>query len=88
VFAPRADGDDWFCAYEIGWPDGVKAGTASGYDSAQALLHALQMIGADIYSSDYHRAGQLMWTDPQDGYGFPVPTRLRDLLIGDDAEYL
>ncbi len=47
------------------------------------------MIGADLYTSSYHRNGELQslgdgWT----GYGFPVPYNLRDALIGEDARFL
>ncbi|MEW6123613.1 MAG: hypothetical protein AB1698_13445 [Pseudomonadota bacterium] len=55
----------------------------------QSLIGALQMIGADLYTSSDHRNGQLQslgdgWT----GYGFPVPYNLRDALIGEDARFL
>jgi hypothetical protein len=43
------------------------------------------MIGAEIYTSDYHKLGQLIWREPAQGYGFPVPLSIRDLLVGDDA---
>lgn len=46
------------------------------------------MIGAEIYSSDYHKSGDLFWETPGKGYGFPVAPSLRDLLQGDDATYL
>jgi hypothetical protein len=54
----------------------------------QSLLIALQMIGAEIYASRYHEAGQLAWFERGRGYGFPVASNIRDLLIGDDAKYL
>jgi hypothetical protein len=47
----------------------------------------MQSIGTDIYFSEYHKSGQLMWEAPGKGYGFPVPHNARDLLIGDDAVY-
>ena len=56
--------------------------------SAQALVHALQIIGAEIYSSSYHKSGKLFWDEPGKGYGFPVVPTYRDLLVGDDAKYL
>jgi hypothetical protein len=40
-----------------------------------------------LYASDYHENGQLMWTDEGLGYGFPVASTLRDLLVGDDARF-
>jgi hypothetical protein len=59
----------------------------SGVDSVQSLLLAFQMIGADLYTSSYHKSGRLMFDEPGQGYGFPVPNSLRDLLIGDDRKY-
>lgn len=76
------------CRYEIGWPDGKRSVTAFGFDSIQAILIALGMVGAEIYSSNYHKAGNLFWGEPRKGYGFPVLPDLRDLLIGDDAKFM
>jgi uncharacterized protein DUF6968 len=56
-------------------------------DAIQALLHALEMIGAEIYTSEEHRSGRLVWSDGWKGYGFPVSGRIRDLLVGDDAKF-
>jgi hypothetical protein len=50
----------------------------------QAVLLALQMIGTVLYTSDYHKSGKLFWEKPGDGYGFPVPSNLQDMLIGED----
>jgi hypothetical protein len=46
------------------------------------------MIGADIYTSNYHKAGLLYWEKQGDGYGFPVVSTLRGVLIGEDAKHL
>jgi hypothetical protein len=86
IFAPKHDGDAWSCTYEIDWPEGQQSMTAWGFDSVQALVVALQMIGADVYSSSYHKSGRLMLEAPGKGYGFPVVSSLRDLLEGDDAK--
>ena len=56
--------------------------------SVLALVHVLQTIGAEIYSSSCHKTGPLFFDNPGQGYGFPVAPTLRDLLTGDDAEYL
>ena len=88
VFAPQRDQASWSCKYEIDWPEGTRKGAASGFDSVQALLFALKTIGAEVYTSDYHKSGDLMWTEPHQGYGFPVSGNLRDLLEGDDAKFL
>lgn len=93
VFAPQIDGNAWSCQYEIGWPGETRRSEAVGIDSVQALVLALQKIGTEIYTSDFHKSGTLDWDSAATnaawrGYGFPVPGKMRDCLIGDDAEYL
>ena len=88
IFAPEETKHAWTCGYEILWPDGKRTGAAHGFDSVQAIFAALQMIGAELYTSDHHKAGRLSWGEPGRGYGFPLTQNLRDLLIGDDAKYL
>jgi hypothetical protein len=89
IFAPEAGSNgNWFCRYEIDWPDKKSEMRVGGVDSAQALVLALQIIGAEIYSSSYHEQGNLFWDSPGQGYGFPVVPTYRDLLQGDDAKYL
>lgn len=87
ISAPKQEGDAWSCVYEIGWPEGSASIAAWGRDSVQALVVALQMIGAEIYSSTYHKSGNLSFEEPGGGYGFPVVSSIRDLLEGDDAKY-
>jgi hypothetical protein len=88
VFAPEKTADgSWGCHFEIDWPDRKSARDIFGFDSLQALVCALQIIGAEIYPSHYHKAGQIFWGMPGKGYGFPVAPTLRDLLQGDDAKY-
>ena len=89
IHAPEKASDGaWFCHYEINWPGENHKMDVGGVDSAQALVLALQMIGAEIYSSDYHKSGNLFWERHGDGYGFPVVPTLRDLLRGSDLNYL
>jgi hypothetical protein len=45
---------------------------------------ALMNIGAELYASDAHRSGKLMWDRPGAGYGFPLAHGIRDLYEGDD----
>lgn len=78
---------NWACRFEIDWPAGKRVVDAGGFDAMQALIHALQMIGAEIYTSDYHKAGLLYFDTPGSGYGFPVVPSLRDLLAGEDTKY-
>jgi hypothetical protein len=87
IFAPAQENDAWTCRYEILWPDGKRSGVAHGFDLVQAILAALQMIGAELYNSDHHKVGCLIWNEPGRGYGFPLTQSLRDLLVGDDAKY-
>ena len=88
IFAPVQDEMAWGCRFQIHWPDRVKDMTIHGQDSVQALLMALAIVGVHLYVSNEHQDGELQplradWI----GYGFPIPTTLRDLLIGQDAEH-
>jgi hypothetical protein len=85
VHKPVPDDRCWTCRYEINWPEGRAARNAFGLDALQALVLALQMIGAEIYASAYHQEGRLRAYEKEQGYGFPVPSSLRDLLVGADA---
>jgi len=89
IFTPECEKPGvWGCRYEVDWPGENRAVTAWGFDGIQSILIALQMIGADIYTSNYHKAGNLYWDAPGNGYGFPVSPTLRDLLQGDDVKFL
>ncbi len=89
IFTPEeSQNGSWFCRYEIDWPGEQHKMEIGGFDSTQALVLALHAIGAEIYSSNYHKSGKLYLDKPGDGYGFPVVPTLRDLLQGDDAKYL
>ena len=85
VCAPLRGEHDWNCVCQIAWPKEPHRG--SGYDvgGMKALQLALQAIGTEIYTSDYHQSGYLYWKQPGQGYGFPVPLTIRDLLVGEDA---
>jgi hypothetical protein len=88
IFAPEQEQSRaWSCAYEIDWPEGTRKFAAYGVDAVQAIELALRTIGAEIYTSDYHKSNLLSWEKPGQGYGFPVPISLRDLLVGDDARF-
>jgi hypothetical protein len=87
IFAPRDRDGSWSCRYEIDWPEGCRTMEALGADSVQAILLAFQMIGAELYTSDHHKSGRLMFHEPGQGYGFPVAASIRDLLIGNDRKY-
>ena len=86
LFQPEEDDGMWICPYEIDWPSERRAYFAAGVDGMQALILALRTISVEIYTSEYHEAGTLTWFEPGRGYGFPITSSLRDLLIGDDAK--
>lgn len=85
LFKPEETDHSWSCRYEIDWPKGRKVGSATGFDSVQSIIAALQKIGIEIYTSDHHKSGRLTWRGSGTGYGFPVTAIVRDLLEGDDA---
>ena len=89
IFAPeKSPNGSWFCRYEVDWPGEQHKMEMGGVDSVQALVSALYAIGAEIYSSSYHKEGKLFLDKPGDGYGFPVVPTYRGLLQGDDARFL
>lgn len=88
IFWPVEDKAAWSCRWEIEWPDRKRSGAARGVDAIQALINALQMIGSELYCSKEHKSGRLSWAKKWTGYGFPVPSNVRDLLIGDDKTSL
>lgn len=89
LYAPQLESTGaWGCRIEIEWHDKMSTKTIFSFDSMQAIVLALQCIGAEIYSSGYHESGQLFSDKPGNGYGFPVVPTYRNLLQGDDAKYL
>src|SRR5580765_7629253 len=86
-FRPVEESGMWVCRYEIDWPAGTKKSWGAGADGIQALLLTLQKIGIELYTSAYHKNGDLSWGPPDKGYGFPVSKNVSDLLVGDDAKY-
>lgn len=87
LFLPTQHSGAWFCRYEIDWPHEQRVHAGSGVDSIQAIHIAMQLIGSEIYASDYHHSGQLMFEPGARGYGFPVPRSLGHLLVGDDEKF-
>jgi hypothetical protein len=88
IYAPENTKGDWICRFDIGWPEGRVERWGTGVDAIQALLFAMQMIGAEVYASSEHKSGRLEWLEGGRGYGFPVPDNIRDLLVGDDKRFL
>ena len=48
----------------------------------QALLIAMQMMSAELYTSQAFKDGELA----KDGFSLPVPVTLRDMAAGVDRE--
>ncbi|WP_024277338.1 hypothetical protein [Xanthobacter sp. 126] len=59
LYQPLPTGASWICNFEIDWPEVRLARHGVGEDALQALVIALQMIGAQIYTSPYHEDGSL-----------------------------
>ena len=85
IHAPEEEGGHWICRYEIEWPDHTVKRHGAGVDAVQALVLALQFIGAELYTSRAHEAGRLSWAEGS-GYGFPLAKSVRDLAVGEDKE--
>jgi hypothetical protein len=87
MHAPEKAKVDWVCRYEIGWPEGKAKRWSGGVDAVQALQLAMSMIGVEVNVSRHAKSGRLQWLEQGRGYGFPVPSGIRDLLVGDDKRY-
>ncbi len=70
IFAPVQEQRSWSCKAEIDWPDGTVTMPIVGVDAVQALELALKAIGAQIYASDHHASGNLMWEEPARAMAF------------------
>ena len=89
IYMPRQErAGSWGCRFEIAWPERPTDRTIFGVDAMQSLILASQMIGFELYTSEYHEANELYFDKPGEGYGFPVMPAYRDLLQGEDAKYL
>lgn len=78
---PRPDGIDWYCPYQTIGRGLGKVHYGIGVDTVQALVHALSMVGAELYCSEEYREGRLTWDCGRNGnLGFPVSESIRDVL--------
>jgi hypothetical protein len=75
---PFPDGQDFKCQYTIEWPEFTQHGYSMGIDAVQALILALQHLAADINFSDYAKNKQLVWLEPEGGFGLPLPPNLKE----------
>ena len=83
---PHLDQSAWRCDFYIGWPEGAGTSYGMGFDSAQALLSALQLVAVQLYASRYHHSGHLYFDETTAGYGFPLPAGGRELAVGLDKK--
>lgn len=83
---PYPDESTYRCRFRIEWPSETKELYACGVDAIQALLLALQMLGATIYTSQEVKEGRLVWLELGGGFGLPVPRNIDDVLQGDDRQ--
>ncbi len=86
IYQPQTQesGLDWSCDYEIAWESILRRNTVSGVDAIQALYLALQAIGAELYAGRPSALSGLTWLESDQGFGFPLPSNLRDLAVGED----
>lgn len=78
----------YLCTFRIVWPEHVSEMDISGADEFQALNITMKTIGTILYTSVYHQEGVLFADYCVSGYGFPVYSNIRDLLVGEDAEFM
>lgn len=86
LFRPEPDPDEstYRCRFVVEWPSETQDLYACGVDAIQALLLAVQMLGATIYTSQAVKEGKLVWLEPGCGFGLPVSRNIEDILQGDD----
>jgi hypothetical protein len=84
---PCPDGIDWYCPYQKHGVGLEHVKCAIGIDSVSAIVHALTMIGADLYCSDEYADGRLTWEcgTVRGDLGFPVTDNIRDVLPGNQS---
>lgn len=58
---PFPDGIDWYCPYKIIGIGSGRVGWAGGVDPVQALVLALQNVGAVLVCSPEFELGRLSW---------------------------
>ncbi|QAY78166.1 hypothetical protein [Sphingosinicella sp. BN140058] len=74
---PKAEGQSYFCRYEIEWPEGTSSRRVGGVDEVQALLLAMQTAHTDLLIAREHDGRQVTF-DNRQSLGLPVANALRD----------
>jgi hypothetical protein len=84
---PCPDGIDWYCPYQKHGVGLEHVKYAMGIDSVSALMHALTMVGAELYCSEEYEAGRLSWEcgAVKGDLGLPVTDNIRDVLPGNQG---
>ncbi len=77
-------GGDFYCPFQMTGIGNEKIRYACGVDTVQALVLTLNMIAAELYTSDEARSGKLTWLG-QRNLGIPVNHVIQDLIPEDDA---
>lgn len=73
------DGNDYYCPYQVLGLGRDRVFYGAGVDSLQALILALHNIGAELYTSNEAKTGQLTWLDDRN-FGIPVADTIADLV--------
>jgi hypothetical protein len=53
-----------------------------GIDAIQALILPLHRLAVDINFSGYAKNKQLIWLEPEGGFGLPLPPNLTEKEVG------
>jgi uncharacterized protein DUF6968 len=79
IHAPVQHRQDYRCNYEVR-VDGelARAGHAPGIDSLQALILALERLGADVMFTEPGKRRDLYWCDQNDDLGLLLPRGIRN----------
>uniref|UniRef100_UPI003F882926 DUF6968 family protein n=1 Tax=Methylobacterium sp. NMS12 TaxID=3079766 RepID=UPI003F882926 len=85
--APEHADGHWICRDTIDRPERPRDRFGAGADALQPLHLAMQRIRIDLCGGAAHKAGTLMWEEPGDRYGLPIPKNGRDLLVGADRTF-
>lgn len=79
---PFPDAQDFKCRYKIEWPEGTQQGYSMGIDAIQALILPLHHLAVEINFSGYAKNKQLVWLEPEGGFGLPLPPNLTEKEVG------
>lgn len=74
---PEEDGGDFFCQYEIDWPERTKVHRAGGVDEVQALLLAMKGAHANLLAARNMDGRDVEWLGGL-SLGMPIARSIRD----------